>query len=153
MANRKGLRGSLVDLAKNNVEGAGIFLLSEEGTVNESENIFVFSSSATLKDFGLKLLDFYNLKNQDVQFEYKEQKYRRVRLIYFLRFNKVLCDVFVKINEEKHIKILKREIFILEKKFKSIEIKISTIFILIMLITSSLPVDFPQHLFSYRRII
>lgn len=58
---------------------------------------------------------FHNLildvlkRRKNLSFEYTEEEYRKVRLIYFLRCNKVLCDVFIKIGDEKYIKVLKKD--------------------------------------------
>ncbi len=38
----------------------------------------------------------------------KGASYCRVRIDYFLKFSKVICDVFIKLSEEKYIKIINR---------------------------------------------
>jgi len=58
---------------------------------------------------------FHNLildilkRRKNLSFDYTEEEYRKVRLIYFLRCNKVLCDVYIKIGDEKYIKVLKKD--------------------------------------------
>ncbi|WP_127718101.1 HD-GYP domain-containing protein [Halobacteriovorax sp. HLS] len=58
---------------------------------------------------------FHNLildilkRRKELNFAYTQEKYRKVRLIYFLRFNRVLCDVFIKIGEDKFVKVLKKD--------------------------------------------
>ena len=48
-------------------------------------------------------------KRRNLNFMYTEEVYRKVRLSYFLRFNKVLCDVFIKLSDDKYIKVLKKD--------------------------------------------
>jgi HD-GYP domain-containing protein (c-di-GMP phosphodiesterase class II) len=57
---------------------------------------------------------FHNLvldilkRRKDLSFEYEEEEYRKVRLVYFLRFNKVLCDVYIKLGDDKYVKVIKK---------------------------------------------
>lgn len=109
-SHRKNFEGGvLIKEAKSIVKDVGIFLLTDEESsfANEGENIFSFTKDSVLKDYGVSLFDFYKKRNE-VSYEYQEQSYKKIRLVYFLRFNKVLCDVYVKINEKKYVKILKK---------------------------------------------
>lgn len=47
-------------------------------------------------------------RRKNINFAYTEEVYRKVRLVYFLRFNKVLCDVFIKLSDDKFIKVIKK---------------------------------------------
>jgi response regulator RpfG family c-di-GMP phosphodiesterase len=36
-------------------------------------------------------------------------EYKRVKIVYFLRFNKVLCDVYIKLGSDKFVKIINKD--------------------------------------------
>lgn len=53
-----------------------------------------------------------NLLSTDVVFEtsdYKENDFDRVRIVYFLRFNQSLCDVYLRLSENKYVKIINED--------------------------------------------
>ncbi|WP_372651772.1 HD-GYP domain-containing protein [Halobacteriovorax sp.] len=70
----------------------------------------IIPNDINCENFQYLVLDILK-KRRNIDFKYTEEVYRKVRLSYFLRFNKVLCDVFIKINEDKYIKVLKKDDF------------------------------------------
>ncbi|MBF0298221.1 MAG: HD domain-containing protein [Oligoflexia bacterium] len=36
--------------------------------------------------------------------------FQRVKLIYFMRYNRVLCDVFIKLSDQKYVKVIKENV-------------------------------------------
>lgn len=53
-----------------------------------------------------------SLLSTDVTFEtsdYKENDFDRVRIVYFLRFNQSLCDVYLRLSENKYVKIINED--------------------------------------------
>ncbi len=82
--------------------------------INSDENInaddsFVLqipynSSGVTLSEQALEL--FKNIK--DLNYNYEEEEYKKIKLIYFLRFNEVLCEIYVKLSDEKYVKIISK---------------------------------------------
>jgi len=70
----------------------------------------IIPNDINCESFHYLILGILN-KRRNIDFKYKEEIYRKVRLSYFLRFNKVLCDVFIKINEDKYIKVLRKDDF------------------------------------------
>lgn len=65
-----------------------------------------FGRHSDLEHIEKELVDFYRQLN-NVSFEYASEEYVSVRIIYFLRYNKVLKDVYIKLSQEKYLKVLR----------------------------------------------
>ncbi|WP_417336047.1 HD-GYP domain-containing protein [Halobacteriovorax marinus] len=68
----------------------------------------IIKNDINCESFHNLILDILK-KRRNLNFQYAEEEYRKVRLSYFLRFNKVLCDVFIKINDDKYVKVLRKD--------------------------------------------
>ncbi len=68
----------------------------------------IIQNDINCESFHNLILDILK-KRRNLNFKYTEEVYRKVRLSYFLRFNKVLCDVFIKLSDDKYIKVLKQD--------------------------------------------
>ncbi|PIK14984.1 HD domain-containing phosphohydrolase [Halobacteriovorax sp. JY17] len=68
----------------------------------------IIQNDINCESFHHLILDILK-KRRNLNFKYTEEVYRKVRLSYFLRFNKVLCDVFIKLSDDKYIKVLKQD--------------------------------------------
>lgn len=68
----------------------------------------IIQNDINCESFHNLILDILK-KRRNLNFNYTEEEYRKVRLSYFLRFNKVLCDVFIKINDDKYVKVLNKD--------------------------------------------
>lgn len=77
----------------------------------------ILSKKSTSKDFTRKIWEVIKVKN-NLNFEYEEEEYKKIRLIYFLRFNQVLCDVYVKLNDQKFVKIINKDEFYTRDDFR-----------------------------------
>jgi len=93
----------LVVNTEENLEGSLEYKSFE--ALNERSHLI--QNDVNCETFHNLVLDILK-RRKDLSFEYTEEEYRKVRLIYFLRCNKVLCDVYIKLSEEKYIKILKK---------------------------------------------
>jgi len=62
------------------------------------------SNGKTLSEQALELIKDV----KDLDFNYEVEDYKKVKLIYFLRFNKVLCDIYVRLSKDKYIKIISK---------------------------------------------
>lgn len=70
-------------------------------------NNCILKSIVKTDELKKKVLEFFNEKNKHV-FQYEEEAYKRIRITNFLRFNKVLCDIYVKLSDIKYVKIIKK---------------------------------------------
>jgi HD-GYP domain-containing protein (c-di-GMP phosphodiesterase class II) len=73
-----------------------------------AERAHLIKNDTNCESFQNLVLDILK-RRKKLNFQYQEEKYRKVRLVYFLRFNKVLCDVFIKLNDDKYVKVLKKD--------------------------------------------
>lgn len=76
----------------------------------------IIAKTSTSKEFARKIWHVIKSKN-NLNFEYEEEEYKKIRLIYFLRFNQVLCDVYVKLNDQKFIKIINKDEYYTREDF------------------------------------
>jgi hypothetical protein len=94
----KGQNNEQVALFKNyignNFPQKGFVIAKDEGTDVDQK---VLAST---------LVDFYSQLN-NVSFEYDFEEYLAVRIIYFLRYNKNLKDIYIKISQDKYLKVFR----------------------------------------------
>ncbi len=88
-----------------------------QGNFKRNPLNLIISKKSTSKDFSTRIWSVIKKKN-NLNFEYEEEEYKKVRLIYFLRFNQVLCDVYVRLNEQKYIKIINKDEFYTREDFR-----------------------------------
>lgn len=52
--------------------------------------------------------EFYYLLTQNRVGDIAEDKaiYKKIKIVYFIRFNKALCDIYLKLSDDKHVKII-----------------------------------------------
>jgi CheY-like chemotaxis protein len=55
-----------------------------------------------------ELVDFYSQLN-NVSHEYRAEEYLGIRIVYFLRFNRVLKNIFIKLSDEKYLKVFSKD--------------------------------------------
>lgn len=65
-----------------------------------------FNTNFSQKEFSLVIVNAFRVLN-NVSFEFKFEEYTKVRVVYFQRFNKVLCDIYIKLSSDKFVKVLK----------------------------------------------
>ncbi len=65
-----------------------------------------FNTNFSQKEFSLVIVNAFRVLN-NVNFEFKFEEYTKVRVVYFQRFNKVLCDIYIKLSSDKYVKVLK----------------------------------------------
>jgi FixJ family two-component response regulator len=63
--------------------------------LEKSKNALFLQKPTRFKEFSNALQNF-------CRSDFMVHRYRRVRIPYFYRFNKALCDIYVKINEYRH---------------------------------------------------
>ncbi len=88
-----------------------------QGNFKKNPLNLIISKKSTSKDFSTRIWSVIKSKN-NLNFEYEEEEYKKIRLIYFLRFNQVLCDVYVKLNDQKFIKIINKDEFYTRDDFR-----------------------------------
>lgn len=76
--------------------------------LQENEPMFHYiQKGIPLSQFEEVIKNIPDLKKQKVEFEFK-----KIRIYFFLRFHKSLCDVYIRINEKKFVKFInKNEMF------------------------------------------
>lgn len=105
--------GEILRLVHEKYPTKGVLILTEMGlgglmpaSESKNERHFVYEKTIDQKTIALKLVDYYRqLKN--ISFEYEYEEYTKIRLIYFLRFNRVNYDVYIKISNDKYVKVFK----------------------------------------------
>ena len=112
-----GIEGMRISSFLVNEHGADLVINSNEDLTSniDRSSFLAINERAHQVQNDINCEAFHNLvldilkRRKKLSFEYHEEQYRKVRLSYFLRFNKVLCDVFIKLNEDKYLKVLRKD--------------------------------------------
>ena len=80
---------------------------------NDLENeILKVSDRSVMLAFDVGQADFENefyyilTQNRVGDFAKRNTNFKKVKIVYFLRFNKALCDIYIKLSEDKYVKII-----------------------------------------------
>lgn len=57
-------------------------------------------------EFKSEFIEIYNSLSVEKTKSLSVEGYQRIRSIYFLRYNKTLCDIFIQLNPQKYLKII-----------------------------------------------
>ena len=102
--------------AKKKSEKTNFLIISDEkvdslpglsGFTTDRKFNEIIPLSTSTSQLTQKIAEIYKDKT-NLNFTYEEVEYKKIRTSYFLRFNKTLCDVYVKLSEEKYVKIIKK---------------------------------------------
>lgn len=102
--------------AKDKNDKTNFFIISDEnieslpslaGFVTDRKFNKIIPLSTSTSQLTQKIAQIYQEKT-NLSFTYEEVEYKKIRTSYFLRFNKTLCDVYVKLSEQKYVKILNK---------------------------------------------
>lgn len=102
--------------ARDKNDKTNFFIISDEnieslpglaGFVTDRKFNEIIPLSTSTSQLTQKIAEIYQEKT-NLSFTYEEVEYKKIRTSYFLRFNKTLCDVYVKLSEQKYVKILNK---------------------------------------------
>ncbi len=85
----------------------------DEGNISKLENEFLkINQKSVVLKFNIKQGDFEDefhyilTQNRVGDIAEERKKFKKIKIVYFLRFNKALCDIYLKISNDKFIKII-----------------------------------------------
>jgi len=87
----------------------GAYLLHTSNSIDDLPYMLDYVNSSEKRSYAqkpVKLKELTSIISKIVNVQKNEEIYRRIRISYFLRSNKSLCDVYIRLNEEKYIKII-----------------------------------------------
>lgn len=106
-----GGNGDILVQYLKSIEWQGSYLLHTSNHIDDLPYIKEFVLSNVNRNYAQKptrLKELVEIIRETLKREEVKSDYKKVRISYFLRNNKSLCDIFIKLNDEKFIKIINK---------------------------------------------